>query len=92
MRVAEAVVFKVLLEVSFLTMLHIPSNLAPSSMVMIAAFKLPVKYELVPKITFDSTFKSPSTVPLIVAFLADIFPLINEPFAELIDPLKLSKK
>ena len=43
---------------------------APSSIVIVEAFKLPVKCEVSPNVTLFSTSKSPSIFPLIAASLA----------------------
>ena len=50
-------------------------------MVKVAACKFPLSREESPKVTFESTLTSPSTLPLIAASLALMFPLTYEPFA-----------
>ena len=69
-----------------LIILHIPSNFAPSSIVIIAAFRFPVTCEDFPRITLDSISKLPLTVPLKEALLAQILPFTTDPFAETTSP------
>ena len=69
--------------------LHRPLKVAPSSTTTIDVVKLPFKIQPCSNVALFSTVKSPSMLPLIIAFLDSILPFTEEPFAVLTVPLAI---
>ena len=64
-----------------LTILHIPSNVAPSSITTIAVIRFPLSMQFFSKVVLPETLTSPSTFPLIKQSCDSMFPLMCELFA-----------